>query len=255
MGMRLDAIKVWLRTVIDDGGTLRRSGTGFTSVAVPGTSESNTFTAAQTIAPAAATSGVRTELTLTAPADTGLTASTERSVFYVNASATLTWATGALTNLRVVRLRPPTVAFAAASTLTNAALLYLEGAPVAGTNATVTNSYALWSDSGRNRFDGPVVFNDSPVVQHTSDLTVGPTITTPSMTVRVPSGSTSVTVTHAGVAATTRFRVTPLTLATNSVYVRACVPGSGSFVLTLSGDPGASHCDLFVELVQPGAGT
>lgn len=24
---------------------------------------------------------------------------------------------------------------------------------------------------------------------------------------------------------------------------------------TLSGDPGASHCDLYVELVQPGAGT
>ena len=75
------------------------------------------------------------------------------------------------------------------------------------------------------------------------------------MTVRVPSGSTSVTVTHADVTSTTKFRVTPLTLATNSVYVRACVPGSGSFVLTLSGDPGASHCDLYVELVQPGSGT
>lgn len=204
---------------------------------------------------AVTTSGVRTALTITGAADTGRTASTEQSDVYLNLGRTVTWATGALTNQRFVRIAAPTIAFAGASTVTNASTVYIEGAPSAGTNATLTNSYALFVDAGRSRFDGAVVFNAAPVVQHTSDLTVGPTITTPAMTVRVPSGSTSVTVTHADVTASTRFRVTPINLATNSVYVRACVPGSGSFTLTLSGDPGASHCDLYVELVQPGAGT
>jgi hypothetical protein len=256
MGLRMESFKLWLRTVVDDGGTLRRSGTGFTSVAVPGTAEANTFTAAQTIAPTAATSGARTALTVTGAADTGITASTEQSDIYYNGSRTVTFATGALANLRMVRLRPPTVAFAGASTLTNFATVYVEGAASLGSNATITNNYAVWVDAGRVRLDGPLVLNDVPVVQHTSDLTVGPTITTPAMTVRVPSGSTSVTVTHAAVAATTCFRVSPpLGATSNAIYVRSCVPGSGSFVLTLSGDPGASHADFYVELVQPGAGT
>lgn len=255
MGLRWDTFKAFLRTIVADGQSLRRTGNGFESVALATTGEANTFTAAQTIAPAASTSGTRSLLTLTQPADTGRTASTEQTSLYVSLGATVTWATGALTNQRFVRLAAPTIAFAGASTVTNASTVYIEGAPVAGTNATLTNSYALFVDGGRARLDGPVVFNAAPVVHHTSDLTVGPTITTPSMTVRVPSGSTSVTVTHTDVAATTRFRVTPVSLPTNAVYVRACVPGTGSFVLTLSGDPGAAHCDLYVELVQPGAGT
>lgn len=213
------------------------------------------FSRGVVITHAVTTSGVRTALTVTGAADTGRTAGTEQSDVYLNFGRTVTWATGAITNQRFLRISAPTIAFAGASTVTNAATVYIEGAPVAGTNATITNAYALFVDEGRVLFDGPVVFNAAPVVQHTSDLTVGPTITTPAMTVRVPSGSTSVTVVHADVTAGTRFRVTPLTLATNSVSVRACVPGAGSFTLTLSGDPGASHCDLYVELVQPGAGT
>lgn len=255
MGLRLDSFKSWLRTLLDDGQVLKRSGNGFVGISAATTDTANTYTAAQTIAPTAATSGVRTALTFTGAADTGRTASTEQSDVYWNLGRTVTWATGALTTQRFIRHGQPTVAFVGASTLTNCAVIYVAGAAVAGTNATITNNYAVWVDDGRCRFDGPVVFNAAQVVQHTSDLTVGPTITTPAMTVRVPSGSTSVTVTHVDVTSTTKFRVTPLTLATNSVYVRACVPGSGSFVLTLSGDPGASHCDLYVELVQPGSGT
>lgn len=245
----------WLRSLVGDGKVLKRSGNSFVGAAVAATDAANTFTGAQTIAPTATTSGVRSLLTLTGAADTGRTASTEQSDVYYNGARIVTWATGALTTQRFVRFAAPTVAFAAASTLTTCAVVYIEGAATAGTNATITNNYALFVDAGRVRLDGAVVFNSAQVVQHTSDLTVGPTITTPAMTVRVPSGSTSVTVTHASVASTTRFRYAPISLATNSVYVRAIVPGSGSFVLTLSGDPGASHADFFVELVQPGDGT
>lgn len=245
----------WLRALVADGKVLKRSGNGFTGASVAATDAANTFAAAQTIAPTAATSGARTALTITTPADTGITTTVEQTDVYYNGSSTRTWATGAVAAQRFWRLRAPTIAAAGASTFTYAALLDLEGAPIAGTNATLTTSYVLRAASGRVLFGGAVAFNSAQVVQHTSDLTVGPTITTPAMTVRVPSGATSVTVTHASVAATTRFRYAPISLATNSVYVRAIVPGSGSFVLTLSGDPGASHADFFVELVQPGAGT
>tara|TARA_R110001583_G_scaffold22561_1_gene84567 strand:- start:2 stop:2632 length:2631 start_codon:yes stop_codon:yes gene_type:complete len=48
-------------------------------------------------------------------------------------------------------------------TTTNAAALYISGAPFAGTNQTITNNYALWVDDGLVKFDGA--------------LTVGGTIT------------------------------------------------------------------------------
>ncbi len=46
-------------------------------------------------------------------------------------------------------------------TTTNAATLYVQGAPAAGTNQTITNPYALWIDDGTSRFDGSIVGNIS----------------------------------------------------------------------------------------------
>lgn len=124
----------------------------------------NTFTAAQTFAPAVMASGARTALTVTGAADTGVTASTEQSDVYVNLARTVTWATGALTNQRAVRIAAPTLAFAGASTVTNAATLYVDRAPQAGTNATITNAYALWVDAGASRLDGTLLVNDAASV-------------------------------------------------------------------------------------------
>lgn len=39
-------------------------------------------------------------------------------------------------------------------TITDAATVYVANAPLAGTNVTLTNSYALWVDDGAVRFDG-----------------------------------------------------------------------------------------------------
>src|SRR5690606_3674307 len=51
----------------------------------------------------------------------------------------------------------PTLAATNASvTTTDAATVYIAGAPVAGTNQTITNPWALWVDSGYVRFDGNV---------------------------------------------------------------------------------------------------
>ncbi|MDP2789203.1 MAG: hypothetical protein Q8O46_04130 [bacterium] len=110
-----------------------------------------------TIAPAVRTSGSPSILTITAPADTTLTASTESISMNVNTSATRQFDTGALTTQRESVFQAPTYGFVGASTLTNAATLAISGAPVAGTNATLTNSYALWVQGGITKLAGTII--------------------------------------------------------------------------------------------------
>jgi len=91
--------------------------------------------------PINATAGAITSFTFTTPANTSQTASTEISNFKVN-GASKTWAAGAITTQRWNYFTANTAAFASASTITNSYGLYVEAA-TAGTNATITNNYAL----------------------------------------------------------------------------------------------------------------
>jgi hypothetical protein len=101
-----------------------------------------------TIAPAAATSGTPSLLTITGHADATLTASTEATDVNLNLARTVQFATGAIATQRAMRIQAPTYAFVGASTITNAATLDISGPPVAGTNATITNPAALVVESG-----------------------------------------------------------------------------------------------------------
>lgn len=74
-------------------------------------------------------------------AHTGQTASTEVLDFNFGSNRTITWATGALALQRAMVIGGQTLAFAAASTVTIASTLDVQ-MPVAGTNASITNSYA-----------------------------------------------------------------------------------------------------------------
>jgi len=91
-------------------------------------------------------------LRITPAAHTGMTASTEYSILDESASTTHQFATGALTSQRFHKLFQHTIAFVGASVVTDAANLWLQGAPSAGTNATLTNSWALWVGSGDSLF-------------------------------------------------------------------------------------------------------
>jgi len=91
---------------------------------------------------------------LTGGTHTAMTASTEMPDIDWDFSNTKTWATGAITDQRDVKIQARTYAFAGASTITNASTFYVDDAPTAGTNATITNAYAVFSDAGLNRFDG-----------------------------------------------------------------------------------------------------
>jgi len=59
--------------------------------------------------------------------------------------------TGAVTTQRSFVVRAPTYSFVGSSTITDAATLAVTAAPTAGTNATITNAYALWVQAGAVR--------------------------------------------------------------------------------------------------------
>jgi hypothetical protein len=87
-------------------------------------------------------------LTITDAAHTALTASTERFDCHLNLARTVQWATGALTTQRFAVIQAPTLGFVGASTVTDTATLALTGAPVKGTNATLTRTHALLIQAG-----------------------------------------------------------------------------------------------------------
>lgn len=84
----------------------------------------------------------------------GLQASQEQLDLNFNLARNVQFATGALTTQRAVVFSAPTYSFVGASTLTKAATVAITGAPAAGTNATITNSYALWVQAGLTELDG-----------------------------------------------------------------------------------------------------
>jgi hypothetical protein len=103
------------------------------------------ITQAQTVA----TSGSPNAWLLTAAAHTTLAAGVEATDVNLNLARTVQFATGAITEQRAVRIQAPTYAFVAASVITRAATLAITGAPIQGLNATLTDSYALWVESGK----------------------------------------------------------------------------------------------------------
>ncbi|MHB1950102.1 MAG: hypothetical protein ACYCQK_01355 [Acidiferrobacteraceae bacterium] len=81
--------------------------------------------------------------TLTAPAHTTLTASTEANVAILDASANCQWSTGALTQQRAFVMKGQTLSFVGASTVSAYSTLDINSAGTAGTNATITSNYYL----------------------------------------------------------------------------------------------------------------
>jgi hypothetical protein len=113
-----------------------------------------TLTGNTLLTQAVSTSGSPTALTLTSAAHTTLALSTEATDVNFNLARTVQFATGALTTQRAMRIQAPTYSFVGASTITTASTLSISGPPVAGTNATITNAYALNVESGNSYFAG-----------------------------------------------------------------------------------------------------
>ncbi len=72
-----------------------------------------------------------------------------------NLARTVQFATGAITTQRAFIVQAPTYGFVGASVITDAYTLFINGAPIVGTNATITNSWAL-GISGDVSLDGNI---------------------------------------------------------------------------------------------------
>lgn len=99
-------------------------------------------------------SGADSILKVQGVATTGGTASTELNSVYFDLAYDRSSATGAVSVDRAFLITPPTRSFTGASTISDAATVAITAAPIAGTNATITRSHALWVQSGTARFDG-----------------------------------------------------------------------------------------------------
>lgn len=105
-------------------------------------------TTGMVLAPTAVSSGLQTAFRITGAANTNLAAGNEAIDVNINLARTVQWATGAHGQQRAVLVQAPTYAFVGASTLTTAATVAITGAPIAGTNATITTSVALDIETG-----------------------------------------------------------------------------------------------------------
>lgn len=121
------------------------------------------FTGGVTVTQTAVAGSTPVALRVTGGPHTTAVASTELTDLDFNLARTVQFATGAITTQRAARLRAPTYGFVGASVITSAATLAISGAPVAGTNATITNAYAFWVESGLSRFDGNLILQSGAV--------------------------------------------------------------------------------------------
>ena len=94
------------------------------------------------------TSGSENVMILTGGAHTTLATGVEALDVNFNFNRTVQFATGAIALQRSIRYGNPTYAFVGASTITDAVTVGINGAPIAGTNATFTNAHALLISAG-----------------------------------------------------------------------------------------------------------
>lgn len=128
-------------------------------------SGTNTLAVNQTTINAA----IRTTFSITPGNNTAITSGTENSHFIYN-SHTQQWATTPPVTQRECVFNAPTYSCdTAAQTITQAATLAIANAPIAGTNVTISNKYAIWVQAGFCLFAGGATINNG--------LTVGSSLT------------------------------------------------------------------------------
>lgn len=124
--------------------TLNTKGTGQFLSQIGGSTRYQS-TGTQHLFTVANTTAVTARFGFTGAADTSLSATAEAPAVVYALNQIRQHATGAIALQRDYRIAPSTHSFVGASTLTNAAGLAVDGAPIAGTNATITNSSTIYS--------------------------------------------------------------------------------------------------------------
>lgn len=124
--------------------------------------DSPTWTGRHTFTPAVVNTGVLRYITINGANDTARTAGqTVEGFKYISGSPQ--WATGALTLQAEFRITAPNYSFVGASTIAQAYTVYIDGPPVAGTNATITQNFAFGVLSGNSTMGGDLFFSQAAV--------------------------------------------------------------------------------------------
>lgn len=131
------------------------------------------FTGSSSIASTSAITLASGVVTVNTGAHTTLTASVECPSVVIDCSATKQWATGAIASQYEFKILAPTYGFVAASTVAISATVYISGAPIAGTNATLTEKHALHVASGSSEFSGRILASKGADVASANDCTLG----------------------------------------------------------------------------------
>jgi len=131
------------------------------------------------------------DVTYTAPADTGLTASTNAPLWKLDFSATREHATGALASQYDFWMLNSTHSAVGASTITDAASFYIDDAPQAGANVTITNPYSIFVNNGIARFDDGLVTKYPLTTLDTGGVASTPTLANQTNYTYINTGSTS----------------------------------------------------------------
>jgi hypothetical protein len=166
-----------------------------------------------------------------------MTAGTEVIQVNWNLGAITAWATGTIAVQRGFVIQAPNWNFTGASTITKGATFAITNAPQNGGNTTYGISYALWVQAGLTQLDGGLTVTGGAITPTTTTFTAGTTgnqtANTQTGNIRIAAAGTTVTVTNSLVTATSKVICT---LATNdtTALIKNCVPGAGSFVITLN---------------------
>lgn len=112
------------------------------------------------INPSASTSGSPIPLNILAPANTNMSNSEKSDIqFQLGRTVTFQGGGAAIALQRAFFITNPTYAASAAQTITRAATVYISGAPIAGSNITLTETLAFLVDAGNSKFGGRVGVN------------------------------------------------------------------------------------------------
>ena len=102
---------------------------------------------------------------LLSPASVRIASGTETADMSFNLARTVTWTTSLPTTQRAIRIQAPTYACSSSSTITTASTLAISGAPTAGTNATLTNAYALNIEAGKTKVNDKIVLQNGAWIE------------------------------------------------------------------------------------------
>ena len=103
----------------------------------------------------------RTTIGTTAASGTSLTTTAPAWLFSGAGTYTDTAAAGTTTHGAIVAFDNPAIAGSNARTYTNASTVYIDGAPTAGTNITITNGYSFFVNAGASYFGGNLQIADT----------------------------------------------------------------------------------------------